>query len=232
MICTSACCRRAGTLPAILGVLALSVALLTTPACADVPGETGRLVELLNLGPGSVVADVGAGDGKWTEALAEVVGPEGHVFSTEVESDLVDDLARRLERKNIENATAVLGSQSESGLPAACCDAVLLRMVYHHFQQPRVMRASLRRAIVPGGLVAIIDIQPQHNWRQLEGVPERGGHGIELNDLVDEMTDDGFELVTRHDNWNDDEDRYCAVFRRPTELPETPLSAESPAHRE
>jgi hypothetical protein len=29
------------------------------------------------------------------------------------------------------------------------------------------------------------------------------------------MTADGFQVVSRHEDWNDDEDRYCVVFRRP-----------------
>jgi len=28
------------------------------------------------------------------------------------------------------------------------------------------------------------------------------------------MTTDGFAVVSRQDNWNGDEDRFCVVFRR------------------
>ena len=189
-------------------------AVLVSPACADVAGETRRLAELLELRPGSIVADVGAGDGRWTEALSAVVGSSGRVYSTEVEQEMVDDLEQRLQRRDIDNAAVVLGSQEHSGLPDGCCHAILLRMVYHHFEQPRAMRASLHRALLPDGLVAIVDIVPQRNWRRLDDVPERGGHGIRPEDLVSEMTVDGFELVSRHDSWNGDDDRYCAVFRR------------------
>ena len=47
-------------------------------------------------------------------------------------------------------------------------------------------------------------------------MPDRGGHGIPPDQLVLEMLDHDFELVSRHDNWNGDEDRYCLVFRKPT----------------
>jgi hypothetical protein len=60
----------------------------------------------------------------------------------------------------------------------------------------------------------IVDTEPQQNWRKLEGVPERGGHGIREEDLVREMTGDGFEVVARHAAWNGDAERYCVVFRR------------------
>jgi hypothetical protein len=60
----------------------------------------------------------------------------------------------------------------------------------------------------------VIDIDPQRGWRQLPGVPDRGGHGIHEEELVREMTADGFEVVARYDDWTGDGERYCVVFRR------------------
>ena len=101
-----------------------------------------------------------------------------------------------------------------TGLPDACCDVILLRLVYHHFVRPEEMRASLRNALRPGGLIAVIDVAPQTTWRDLPEVPDRGGHGIPPEDLIDEMTSDGFEVVDRRENWNGEEDRFCVIFRR------------------
>ena len=36
--------------------------------------------------------------------------------------------------------------------------------------------------------LVIVDTEPQKSWRRLDGVPERGGHGIRKADLVREMT--------------------------------------------
>jgi len=176
--------------------------------------ELDLIVEALQLESGTVVADVGAGNGEWAVQLAHHVGQEGHVFATEVDEDEIEGIEDRVLGALLNNVTVVLGDESSSGLPAACCDAVLLRLVYHHFTRPEEMRASLRQALRPNGLVAIVDITPQGSWRDLPGVPDRGGHGIPPADLVREMTADGFEVVTRQDEWNGDRDRYCVVFRR------------------
>ena len=65
-----------------------------------------------------------------------------------------------------------------------------------------------------GDPLVIIDTEPQKTWRHLEGVPDRGGHGIKEDVLVREMTGDGFEVISRHSGWNGDGGRYCVVFRR------------------
>ena len=118
-----------------------------------------------------------------------------------------------MKEDGLKNVTTVLGTQDDTGLPPGCCDAILLRMVYHHFTDPARMRASLRSALRRGAPLVVIDTEPQKNWRHLEGVPERGGHGIKEEDLVREMTADGFEVAARHDDWPGDGERYCVVFR-------------------
>jgi tRNA (adenine57-N1/adenine58-N1)-methyltransferase len=52
----------------------------------------------MGIGPGSVVLEAGTGSGALTTALAWSVGPQGHVFSYEVRSEML-----RLARKNLEN---------------------------------------------------------------------------------------------------------------------------------
>jgi SAM-dependent methyltransferase len=181
------------------------------PALAS---ESERLFAVLGLKPGLRVADVGAGDGEWAERLARQVGEAGHVFATEVDASELEKIQKRIRDAGLANVTTILGTQQDTGLPAGCCDAILLRMVYHHFVDPGRMRASLRAALRPDAALVIVDTRPQEGWRHLDGVPDRGGHGILEEELVREMTGDGFEVVSRHPEWNGDDDRYCVVFRR------------------
>jgi cyclopropane fatty-acyl-phospholipid synthase-like methyltransferase len=176
--------------------------------------EAERLEDLLRLAPGVQVADVGAGDGEWSESMARAVGPEGHVFSTEVDADDLERIRRRIEDAGLSNVTAILGDELDTGLPAGCCDAILLRLVYHHFTEPEAMRASLDRALHDDGRLVVVEIKPQKHWAELEGVPDRGGHGIPPDDLVEEMASGGFEVLERHDRWDAGADHYCVVFRK------------------
>jgi ubiquinone/menaquinone biosynthesis C-methylase UbiE len=200
----------------LLSTLSLAVC-QTQPAAAS---EVDRIVEVLAITAGARVADVGAGNGEWSLALAERVGSTGRIFATEVDGDEIRAIEKKVEISGLSNITVIRGNQKESGLPDACCDAILLRLVYHHFLDPASMLASLQRALLPGGQLAVIDITPQSHWRSLEGVPDRGGHGISPEELVTELTSHGFRLVARYDDWNGDSDRFCLVLA--PALAETP----------
>lgn len=191
------------------------LALVAGTLRADLEAEVDLIAELLRVEPGQVLADVGAGEGDFATRLAGKVGETGLVIATEVDPELVEAIERAARDEELPQLLAVLGDQDEIGLDAGCCDAILLRLVYHHFQKPEAMRADLRRALKPGGVLAVIDIKPQENWRVLPGVPDRGGHGIGTGDLIQEMLAADFLLVEERSDWNGDEDRYALVFRRP-----------------
>ena len=193
----------------------LPAVLLAGYATADVSAdEIGHIAEALRLEPGMDVADVGAGDGEWVAALVERVGTSGHVWATEVDDSDLGDIRRRMDDLGFDNVATVLGDQDDTGLPESCCDAILLRMVYHHFVRPERMRDSLYRSLRPEGRLAIIDILPQEHWRKLPDVPDRGGHGILPDEVIAEMTSQGFVLLDRVDEWDGDEERFCLVFGR------------------
>jgi ubiquinone/menaquinone biosynthesis C-methylase UbiE len=189
------------------------IGLVGAPTAAR-SAESDQIVTALGLVWGETVADVGAGDGQWTESLSEAVGPTGRVFATEVGEEGVDRLRRRFESWTPANVTVVKGSEDATGLPEGCCDAVLLRLVYHHLTKPKRIVADLHRIVRPRGRVAIIDMTPQARLPPVAGVPDRGGHGVEPKDVMKRMRSAGFRVTARYDAWADRAERFCIVFAR------------------
>ena len=192
----------------VLSLLACGI-----PAAGQEVGskELARLVEILDVDPGESFADVGAGDGRYSMALARVVGESGRIFATEVDSGDLRKIEDRASREKLENVEVVRGTQEATGLPEACCEGILLRRVYHHFQNPAAMQASMRRALKDGGLLLIIDFGTRRSWDRPDGVPaSREGHGIDKDLLVSEMQLAGFGLV-RDLSWEDGD--YALLFR-------------------
>ncbi|MGC1267425.1 MAG: class I SAM-dependent methyltransferase, partial [Candidatus Acidiferrum sp.] len=60
--------------------------------------EIPKLAELMGWKPGTVVADVGAGDGSYAFAAAERVGATGKVFATEIDSDKLKALRAEVKK--------------------------------------------------------------------------------------------------------------------------------------
>src|SRR3954463_5260148 len=62
----------------------------------DAERRPEKVVEALGIGPGSRVADIGAGSGLLTVHLARAVAPNGRVIATDIDGAVLDLLAARL----------------------------------------------------------------------------------------------------------------------------------------
>jgi len=169
--------------------------------------EAAQIAQLLGVGPGSIVADVLAGSGKWSIDLARRVGPDGLVYSTESGEAQLERL-RSAVAEAVARNIRVLESTDDSGLPARCCDALLVRAAYHDLKSRELFDPTLRRALRPGGRLVVIDFD--------QGTPEhQSGHGISRHRLVDELTEAGFKAVRIIDDWFGN--AYCVVFEASVE---------------
>jgi SAM-dependent methyltransferase len=183
--------------------------------------EMPRLKEVLALRSGMSVADVGSGKGQLTLALVREVGTAGLVFATDIDTERVAALRTAVEKDNLRNVVPVQAKPRETGLPSACCDAIVLRRVYHHLTDPAETNLGLRDALRPGGLLVVIDFSPPLAWLwpwPPEGVPSnRGGHGVTSKLVIDEVTASGFELKEIVKDWPGPWplDTYGLVFRKP-----------------
>ena len=180
---------------------------------ADASDEIKRLASVMEWKPGTVVADIGAGDGRWAFAAAREVGPTGKVFATELDSEKLATLRSDVTKRHLTNVTVLESKVAETNLPPECCDAIFLRRVYHHLSKPAEFDASVLRSLKPGGRLAIIDFPPRSGLEPVEGVPaNRGGHGIPQKIAVEELTSAGFQLLKTIDDWPNGD--YCLVFAK------------------
>ncbi len=180
-------------------------------AHADKRDEIARLVDLLHVQQGAVVADIGAGDGSYSFLVAEQGGASGRVYATEVDKDKLAHLKDRVAKRKLDNMVVVEGAAGDTNLPSDCCDAIFLRHVYHHITQPQDFDRSLVRSLKTGARLAIIDFAPPEGSVRVKGVPEnRGGHGIPQKVVVDELTTAGLQVEKIIDDWPGDD--YCVVF--------------------
>ena len=196
-------------------VLLLAVFVSLCSAISE--SEIQRLSKVMNWKAGQVIADVGAGEGEIGFAAAAAVGETGRVYLTELDEEKFVALQKGASQRKLKNVVVLTAAEKETKLPDNCCDAIVLRRVYHHFSAPTEMDASLMRSLRPGGLLAVIEFAPRKSLTAsdpVKGVPSnRGGHGIPKKILLQELTAAGFKLDKSFDDWPDD--GYCVLFRKP-----------------
>ena len=186
---------------------------------ADAKSQVAGLVELLELKPGTALAEVGAGGGRMTVLMAERLRPASQVFATELNAARLEDIRNAVADAGLGNVTVIEGAEQKTNLPAQCCDVIFMTNVYHHFTDPSTMNASLLEALRPGGRLAVIDFGPGSwlSWLpEVEGTPKnRGGHGMPKEILVEELRGAGFQVEQVIDDWASWPKRYCVVARKP-----------------
>lgn len=162
----------------------------------DDAADAKRLIEILGLGAGSFVADVGAGSGVLTVPIARHVGPTGRVYSTDINPDRLEEIRDAVREASVANVVVVEGAPAETKLPEGCCDAVFMRAVYHHFSDPPAMNASLYLSLKPGGRLAVVDFPPDRGETAPPGRRTEGdSHGVTPATVINELTAAGFIRV-------------------------------------
>jgi SAM-dependent methyltransferase len=157
------------------------------------------LERVLEIKDGSVVGEIGAGDGELTVLIARAVRPSGRVLSNELNAERVKTIGAAAAASGLTNVTLVQGASAETRFPDQCCDAIYMRDVYHHFDDPPAMNASILRSLKPGGYLGIIDFTPPPTPGSENPPGHRGEdnhHGITAATLEREVKAAGFEIVT------------------------------------
>ena len=154
------------------------------------------LLEALDVKPGQTVCDLGCGNGFYTLRLAQLVGPQGKVLAVDIQSEMLHMLSERAKEEQITNIEPVLGTQIDPKLPAGKVDLILLVDVYHEFSHPRQMLEAMRKALKPGGRIALaefraedpaVPIKPLHKMSKKQILKEFPPNGLKLVDQFDEL---------------------------------------------
>jgi SAM-dependent methyltransferase len=149
-----------------------------------------RALDIIKVLPGTVVADIGAGSGYFTERLARLVGPSGRVYATDIQQGMLDLIRHRVTRERIDNVTLILGEPSNPRLPDGAIDLALMVDVYHELAAPQIALGHIRKALTPTGRLVLIEYKGED-----PSIPILPSHKMTVAQAKLELESEGFGLA-------------------------------------
>ena len=149
-----------------------------------------KVIDALDLRPGEIVADLGAGSGYFTFRIAPKVGEAGKVLAVEIQEAMLNTLRIRAAAQKVTNVEVVQGSEIDPHLPSTGVDLVLVVDVYHELAYPFEVMTKVREALKPGGRVVFVEYRKED-----PKVPIKEVHKMSLAQLEKEMNAVGLVRV-------------------------------------
>ena len=152
-----------------------------------------QMIESLNLKPGDVVADIGAGTGYITWRMAKKVGPTGKVYAVEIQQEMLDLLSENMKKRSVTNVVQALGTVTDPKLPANSLDLIIMVDVYHEFDHPYEMAEAMCKALKVGGRLAFVEFKKEdthvpikevHKMSEAQVKKEMSVHPLEHSQTV------------------------------------------------
>ena len=153
-----------------------------------------RLLEALGVRRGQTVCDLGCGNGFYTLELAKLVGPEGTVWASDIQLEMLRMLAKNAEEAGMRNIRAVLGTPVDPRLPRGAIDLVLCVDVYHEFSHPEAMLARVRDSLAEDGVLVLAEFRGED-----PAVPIKPLHKMTKKQVRVELASAGFRVAREFD---------------------------------
>ena len=152
-----------------------------------------EVVAALNLSPGEVIADIGAGSGYFTFSLARHVSERGTIYAVDVSPDMILHINRRIRDLKVSNVVSILADPDDPLLPVASVNRFFFCDSWHHIENGTKYLSLMKRLLKPRGEIVVIDF---HKKELPVGPPLE--MRIAREDLITQMEDNGFRLAKEH----------------------------------
>jgi ubiquinone/menaquinone biosynthesis C-methylase UbiE len=153
-----------------------------------------EVLKALEISTSAVIADIGAGGGYFAEKFSKYLDPSGYVYATDVQDVMIEKLQQRVAQRGLINVEVIRGEFDDPMLPDACCDLVFFSSVYKEINGRTDYMKKIKKALKPGGRVAIIEFRPDNLTAgpplDMRLYPEQ---------VIQELSPAGFTLVKSYD---------------------------------
>jgi ubiquinone/menaquinone biosynthesis C-methylase UbiE len=121
------------------------------------PPARRRAIAALNLKPGDVVLEIGAGTGRNFPYLLDAVGPTGAVIAVDASEGMLAEAQKLIERRGWSNVHLLRQDATQLQLDRDL-DGVLFSLSYSALPEPRPALARAWERLRPSGRVVVMDL--------------------------------------------------------------------------
>lgn len=123
--------------------------------------DPDKLLEVLKVKEGMVVADVGAGSGYHSFRIAPLVGDKGKVIASDIQQAMLNMITEKAKKNGVKNVTTVKGTNKDPKLPANAVDLIIMVDVYHEFEFPFEMIDKMIASLKPEGKLVFVEFKAE-----------------------------------------------------------------------
>jgi ubiquinone/menaquinone biosynthesis C-methylase UbiE len=152
-----------------------------------------EVLTALNIKPGEIIADIGAGSGYFTFRLSHFVGDKGKVYAVDVSPDMILHINRRIRELKTNNVVTLLADPDDPLLPDRSVNRFFFSDSWHHIENQSKYLSLMKRMLKPGGEIVMIDF---HKKELPVGPPMQ--MKIAREDLIKQLDGNGYRLTKEH----------------------------------
>lgn len=150
--------------------------------------QVSQALKNMDLKPGEVIADIGAGSGYYSFRMAERVS-KGKVLAVDLQPEMLDIMRQKIKKNKLKNVELIQGQEANPNLAPHSVDMVLMVDVYHELSYPKEMMEQIVAALKPGGRFILLEYRMED-----PKVPIKRLHKMSLKQAVKEMKAIGLQL--------------------------------------
>ncbi len=167
--------------------------------------NTDRLIKNMEILPGDSIADIGAGSGYHVFKMAPLAR-QGLVYAVDIQDEMLTAIEDQKKEIGLKNIEIIKGTEQSVNLPENSVDKILMVDVYHEFNYPVEMLASMNKALRQNGKIYLIEYRGED-----DSIPIKRLHKMTEKQAVKEFKANGFILKENISNlpW-----QHCMVFMK------------------
>lgn len=154
-----------------------------------------EVFEMIDLHEGSLVLDVGTGNGVLLPIIESYAGPRGKIFAVDAAPGMIERAIQK--HGHYGNITFMVGSVETVELPEKQVDVILCFAVFPHIDDKAAALRRFSKILKPGGALYIFHMSDTRSLNEFHGsldAPVKGDHMPERDELETMLLEASFTL--------------------------------------